>query len=85
MWIEDSRRALAQAIKCCESQARFLRLLNAEVPTRPKPVKSGHVWAWLNKPGLLIPAELVIPIERIVNAQVSRHALRPDLYPREVN
>lgn len=32
-----------------------------------------------------IPAEFVLPIEKAVNAQITRHELRPDLYPLEDN
>lgn len=39
----------------------------------------GHVSKWLERGH--IPAEVVLPIERVTG--VSRHDLRPDLYPRE--
>lgn len=39
------------------------------------------VWKWLNK-GLPITPKLVLAIEAATG--VSRHDLRPDLYPREV-
>lgn len=37
-----------------------------------------RVWNWLNRDSR-IPAEFVIPIERATG--VSRHELRPDIYP----
>lgn len=37
-----------------------------------------RVWNWLNRDSR-IPAEYVLPIERATG--VSRHELRPDLYP----
>jgi len=39
-----------------------------------------RVWNWLNRDSR-IPAEFVLPIERATG--VSRHELRPDLYPLE--
>lgn len=39
----------------------------------------GHVSNWLRRE--YIPAEMVLPIEAATG--VSRHELRPDLYPRE--
>lgn len=41
------------------------------------------IWAWLNRTKK-VPAEMVIPIEKALNGSVSRHHLRPDLYPEEV-
>lgn len=43
-------------------------------------VKQGHVWHWLKK-AKKVPAEYVIPIER--ETGISRHELRPDIYPPE--
>lgn len=40
----------------------------------------GRIWNWLNR-DLRVPAEFVLPIERATG--VSRHELRPDLYPVE--
>ena len=45
-------------------------------------VKQGHVWWWLNKSGKA-PAEKCIDIERATNGAVTRHELRPDIYPIE--
>lgn len=38
---------------------------------------------WLHKAKKRVPAEYVIPIERATGGRVSRHELRPDLYPEE--
>lgn len=47
-------------------------------------VKQGNVWYWLNgSEKQEAPAQYVIPIERAVDGQVTRHDLRPDLYPAE--
>lgn len=42
--------------------------------------KQGHVWDWLNL-RRHVPAEMAIPIEAAVGGRVTRHELRPDLYP----
>ena len=38
-----------------------------------------QVWYWLERSKKGVPAEFVIPIEKATG--VSRHKLRPDLYP----
>ena len=45
-------------------------------------VKQAHVWNWLNRDNAL-PAEYCIPIERATDGRVTRHELRPDIYPDE--
>ena len=44
-------------------------------------LKQGHVWWWLNKTNRGVPAEYVLAIERATGGKVTRHQLRPDLYP----
>jgi DNA-binding transcriptional regulator YdaS (Cro superfamily) len=39
------------------------------------------VWYWLFKSKRGVSGEYVIPIERATDGKVSRHELRPDLYP----
>lgn len=48
--------------------------------TTGKPVRQGHVWAWLNRTRK-VPPEYVIPIE--AHTGISRHQLRPDIYPKD--
>ncbi len=45
-------------------------------------VKQTHVWNWLNR-DKRVPAERVIAVEEATDGQVSRHELRPDIYPVE--
>ena len=45
-------------------------------------VKQGHVWWWINKSGQA-PADKVLDIERAIDGAVTRHELRPDIYPFE--
>ena len=44
-------------------------------------VTPGLVWQWLNG-HRRIAAEQVLPIEKATDGAVTRHELRPDLYPR---
>jgi len=43
-------------------------------------LKQGHIWAWLNKASRC-PAEHVLGVEEATGGEISRHQLRPDLYP----
>lgn len=45
-------------------------------------LKQAHVWWWLNRAKKL-PAEQAIAIEKATDGKVSRHELRPDIYPIE--
>lgn len=63
--------ALAQAIDLVGGQTQLARLLG---------VKQANVWHWLNK-AERVPGEYVLAIEAATGGQVTRHALRPDLYP----
>lgn len=63
--------ALERAVEFAGNQSAFSRLLGVSQPT---------VWAWLNTAGR-IPAEYVLKTE--AETGVSRHDLRPDIYPRE--
>ena len=45
-------------------------------------VTQGLVWQWLNGRTKIV-AERVLQIERATDGKVTRHELRPDLYPPE--
>ena len=45
-------------------------------------VTQGMVWQWLNNERR-VSAEKVLAIEEATNGEVSRHDIRPDIYPRE--
>lgn len=68
-----STAALKKAVKLAGGQAKLARALK---------VKPQNVWNWLERDEK-VPAEQVLPIEAATGGQVSRHELRPDLYPRE--
>lgn len=62
---------LHRAVAAAGSQTELARRIN---------VTQAHIWNWLNRDGK-VPAEHVLPIERATG--VSRHELRPDLYPKD--
>jgi DNA-binding transcriptional regulator YdaS (Cro superfamily) len=41
--------------------------------------KQQNVWKWIKRGS--VPAEFVLPIERATEGAVTRHELRPDIYP----
>jgi len=63
--------AIEKVVSILGSQTALAKKLNVA----PQAV---HQWVSSGKP----PAGRVIEIEKIVNGQVSRHALRPDYYPQ---
>lgn len=65
------QQALRAAIKIVGSQAAMGRLLG---------VSQAAVWLWL-KENKALPAEHVLAVEAATG--ISRHDLRPDIYPRE--
>ncbi|WP_168069817.1 transcriptional regulator [Sphingomonas kaistensis] len=64
-------KALKLAVDKAGGQSAFARLHGVSQPT---------VWAWLNN-GKALPAEFVLRTE--AETGISRHDLRPDIYPRE--
>jgi DNA-binding transcriptional regulator YdaS (Cro superfamily) len=63
---------LEKAIKIVGSQYRMAKILGK---------RQSVIWYWL-KSGH-VSAEFVIPIEQATGGQVTRHELRPDIYPEE--
>lgn len=66
------REELQRAIDIFGSQEKFANAIGAY---------QQKVSYWLDKGW--VPPEFVIPIEKAANGQVSRHKLRPDIYPIE--
>jgi len=66
------QRALYQAIRCAGSQTALAQ----RVGVRPQAV---HLWVKKGR----VPAARALAVERATAGQVSRHELRPDLYPNE--
>jgi DNA-binding transcriptional regulator YdaS (Cro superfamily) len=65
------KEVLERAIHAVGSQAALAKAIG---------VKPQHVWNWLNR-DKRVPAEQVLAIEAATGGKVSRHELRPDLYP----
>lgn len=61
---------LKKAINIAGSQSALARAIG---------VRQCHIWSWLNR-NKKVPAIHVLKIEKAVG--VSRHDLRPDIYPR---
>jgi len=74
-------KVLLKAIDAAGGQKILAKKLAKMTKTK---IRQGNISNWMNicvNP--MPPAEYVIPIERIVNREVTRHELRPDLYPFE--
>lgn len=74
------KEALQRAVDAAGGQAKLARMLNETAPHKP-PVSQALIWDWLNRAERVATAERVLDIEKVTG--VSRHELRPDLYPRE--
>lgn len=79
-----SKESLLKAVQVVGGQVR----LAAEIQKRnSKNVRQQHVWKWINKcKSPVPPAEHVLAIEAATRESgevVSRHELRPDIYPVE--
>lgn len=72
----ETIKALEKAVDLAGSQAELAR----RISTSEKTVKQQHIWNWLNR-DKKVPPENVLDIERATG--VSRHDLRPDIYPAE--
>ena len=65
-----------------EALKRACELAGGQTPLAKRiGTTQSQVWYWLTSSKKGVPAEFVLPIEREVG--VSRHDLRPDLYPLE--
>ena len=65
--------ALSNAVDLAGGQSAMARHLT----TDDRPIRQGHVWAWLNRDGRL-PPEFCLAVESLTG--VSRHDLRPDVF-----
>lgn len=75
VFVTMSMKALNRAIAKAGGQASLARALAKRTG---RPIRQGHIWAWLHRT-MRVPPEHVIPIEE--ETGVSRHELRPDIYP----
>jgi DNA-binding transcriptional regulator YdaS (Cro superfamily) len=70
------KEALEKAVCVVSSQSELARRL-AKLTNRP--VRQGHVWKWIRAGR--VPPDMAIPVEKATDGKVTRHELRPDLYP----
>ena len=71
--METGINALKRAISLIGSQTKAAEIVGVKQPTMSWTVNSGE----------RVPAEWCIPLETATQGQVTRHELRPDLYPVE--
>lgn len=62
---------IQKAVQIAGSQAELARRCGTSQP---------RIWQCINR-NLRIPADLVLPIERATDGEVTRFEMRPDLYP----
>jgi DNA-binding transcriptional regulator YdaS (Cro superfamily) len=79
MPILPPKAALKSAIILCGGQAGLARTLSA---VTGKPVSQQRIWNAANR-DRNVPAEWCLAIEQVTTGRVSRHELRPDLYPEK--
>lgn len=65
--------ALERAVRIVGGQTALAQILGKS---------QSHVWYWLNKGGR-VPAEHAVIIEAATKGEVTRHQLRPDVFPKE--
>lgn len=73
-----STRALQKAIDAAGGQSALAEKLTEHTGTK---VLQQNVWSWLHR-SKRVPSTMAIPIEMVVEGVVTRHDLRPDLYPK---
>lgn len=75
-----SKESLQKAVDLAGGQAHLARGIREHL-TGSK-VGQVHVWGWLNTVKIEVPpAEVVLPIVKYLDYQITPHQLRPDLYP----
>lgn len=65
--------ALEKAVELLGSQAELARKIGK---------KQAHIWNWLHR-DRKVPADMAMRIEEATAGKVTRHELRPDLYPEQ--
>lgn len=74
------KAALVEAARLCGGQAPLARKLSETIGKR---VSQQWIWNVINR-DQPIPAEWCLPVETVTECQVTRHQLRPDLYPHQI-
>lgn len=65
--------ALEKAVELLGSQAELARKIGK---------KQAHIWNWLHR-DRRVPADMAMQIELATDGKVTRHELRPDIYPEQ--
>lgn len=73
--MSNNESAMSRAVRLAGGQAELARLCNTSQP---------RIWQCMHR-NKRVPAELVLAIENAVGGRVTRHELRPDLYPLPTN
>jgi DNA-binding transcriptional regulator YdaS (Cro superfamily) len=68
-----TERPVEKVVRLAGGQAELARRCSTSQP---------RIWQCVHR-NQRVPADLVIPFERAVAGQVTRHELRPDLYPND--
>lgn len=66
-------RPIEEVVRLAGGQAELARRCKTSQP---------RIWQCIHR-NQRIPADLVIPLEKAVGGVVTRHQLRPDLYPQD--
>lgn len=78
----ETQNAMQAAVREAGGQSALARKLTdfgvLDIHGKPMKFAQGHVWMWLKRG--YPPAEVCLPIESIVDAKVTRHDLRPDVF-----
>ena len=70
----DNETPIKKAVRIAGGQAELARRCSTSQP---------RIWQCVHR-NLRVPADLVLSIEKATGGEVSRHDLRPDLYPSEL-
>jgi DNA-binding transcriptional regulator YdaS (Cro superfamily) len=72
-------KPLERAVRIAGGQSALARKLNEAIPGAK--VTQGQVWRWLQTGHP--PAHWTVPIEKVIEAKVTRYELRSDVFPPE--
>lgn len=79
-----SKDGLKKAVSLAGGQSALVSKLKDLNPDKYEKMRQGHIWKWLNKSLSPVPPDYcVLDIEQVLDGEIQRHELRPDLYPIE--
>ncbi len=77
--ISVAQSALETAVDIAGTQKELARRITEH---HGREITQPYISRWMNDTKR-VPAEYVLAVEKAVQGQVTRHQLRPDLYPKE--